>query len=323
MIKFQWPYLITLAVLPIIYNYCKKTHTQNSKNNGLLIPFYEEILQNSSYQNNFAYKSHITSFLIYLIWFLVCLSVMRPVYIGDPVELQIPTHDIMMAIDISGSMQDEDMSENYRQTRLDVVKKIAHSFIDERAASRMGLIFFGSQAFVSSPLTLDKNSLHNFLEKSQIGFAGQYTAIGDAIGLAIKRLESGGDANNVRFIILLSDGTNNSGNTDPISAAQIAAKNNIKIYTIGIGKISNDFFDIQSGRDLDEKTLKEIAKMTNAEYFHASSGSALLNIYKKINQLEPNNQEFKTVRPESEWFIYPIFLALLLCMLLFLYRETT
>lgn len=106
-------------------------------------------------------------------------------------------------------------------------------------------------------------------------------------------MESGGNYENVRFIILLSDGTNNSGITDPISAAQIAANNNIKIYTIGIGKKSSDFFDMQTGRDLDEKTLKEIAKITNAQYFHASSSSALANIYKKINQLEPNNRELK------------------------------
>lgn len=141
MIKFQWPYLIILILLPVIYYYMEKNHPRRLKNNGLIIPFYDEILQSASFQTKPQYKSNLITVLKYLIWCLICLSIMRPVYFGDEIELQIPTHDIMMAIDISGSMQDEDMSENHRQTRLDVVKKIAHNFIDERIASRIGLIF--------------------------------------------------------------------------------------------------------------------------------------------------------------------------------------
>jgi Ca-activated chloride channel family protein len=235
----------------------------------------------------------------------------------------MPTHDIILAIDISGSMASTDMNDRRGQlnnplTRLDVVKQIGHQFINQRTADKLGLVFFGSSAFVSSPLTLDQDSLHNFLEKSQIGFAGQKTAIGDAIGLAIKKIQSGHDSqnNNTSFIVLLSDGSNTSGEVNPIEAAKIAAKNNIKIYTIGIGKVSDNPLDILTGMSLDEKELKAIADTTNGQYFHADSKQSLIKIYNQINNLEPNNIENKTLRPESEWFIYPLAITLLSSVLL-------
>jgi Ca-activated chloride channel family protein len=323
MIKFQWPYLALLLPLPIIllFIYKLKKHflQQNPNvNNGLLIPFYDDLLNN---KNLNIHKSttnifNFVNLLKMIIWILFIVALMRPVWLGKPISLPIPTHDIIMAIDISGSMQAEDMSEQYRQTRLDVVKQIAKQFIEMRSSDRIGLVFFGSQAFVSSPLTLDKKSLQSFLQKTQIGFAGPKTAIGDALGLAIKRLKIGNETLNTKFIILLSDGSNTSGSVDPLNVAKIAANNKIKIYTIGIGQTSNNIFDIQSGMDLDEETLKNIANLTDGVYFHATSSKKLAKIYQEINALEPNLSEAKIMRPETEWFIYPALAAFILSLIL-------
>lgn len=322
MLKFQWPFLITLLPLPLLINYFfyKKSKAISSPN-GLKLPFYDDLIQQVK-PNAFNIKTNwsIKNLLKLLLWLSFILAAMRPIWIDSPINLQIPTHDIILAIDISGSMQAEDMGSGTTTTRLDVVKQLGHKFLATRKSDRIGLIFFGSLAFVSSPLTLDQDSLHNFLEKTQIGFAGQKTAIGDAIGLAVKRLESGKDQpenTETRFIVLLSDGSNTSGEVDPIEAAKIAAEHKIKIYTIGIGQTSNNPLDILTGLSLDEKQLKEIARLTDGQYFHAGNKQALSNIYNEINNLEPTSDENKTLRPESEYFIYPLLVALGIIILLF------
>lgn len=324
MIKFQWPYLALLLPVPLILVYIKhlRNHSldNNNFNNGLLVPFYDDLLNNKNLNTSQSFSQffNVTNILKFLIWGLFVFALTRPVWLGKPIALPVPTHDIIMAIDISGSMQAEDMSENYRQTRLDIVKQIAKQFIDMRSSDRIGLVFFGSNAFISSPLTLDKKSLNSFLQKTQIGFAGQKTAIGDALGLAIKRLKLGNDTFNTKFIILLSDGSNTSGEVVPLDAAKIAATNKIKIYTIGIGQSSGNIFDIQSGMDLDEDTLKNIATMTDGVYFHATSSKKLAKIYQEINKLEPNLSEAKIMRPETEWFIYPMLAVFMLSLILWL-----
>lgn len=316
MIEFYWPYFIILLPIPLIYNYTRSKQPDNSINSGLKIPYYNELVTAYNKSSVTSDSQYITKLLKTLIWIFFIIALIRPVHLGDPISLPIPAHDIIMAIDISGSMQSDDMSERYRQTRLDVVKKIAHEFIDKRTTDRIGLVFFGSNAFLSSPLTLDKLSLHSFLDKTQIGFAGQKTAIGDSLGLAIKRLKHGNTSDNTKFIILLSDGSNTSGQVEPLDAAKVAGKNNIKIYTIGIGKKNSSFFDMAAGMDLDEKTLKSIANSTNGRYFHAENMRALQEIYDKIDKLEPVNKDQKLFRPETEFYIYPLIISLLLLLIL-------
>ena len=327
MLKFEWPYLIFLLPLPLVLNYIYRlltnTDAQNkNKITGLKLPFYDDILRS----NNQALSAlrpifSLKTLLKFMLWCSFILALMRPIWLGEPIQLPLPSHNIMMAIDISGSMQADDMSSDQQVTRLDVVKKIGHQFIDQRKSDKIGLVFFGSAAFVSSPLTLDQDSLHSFLEKTQIGFAGQKTAIGDALGLAIKRINSDqADLSNKNssFIVLLSDGSNTSGEVEPLAAAKLAAENNIKIYTIGIGQVSDNPLDILSGISLNEAELKEIAQITQGQYFHATSKEALSKIYTQISQLEPNSNEIKTLRPEYEWFIYPLAVTLLTTILLFL-----
>ncbi len=326
MLKFQWPYLIFLLPLPLVIHYFYKLLTPSNnraeKLTGLKLPFYDDILRTNRNLVASLYPIfNIKSLLKFILWISLILALMRPIWLGDPIQLPLPSHNIMMAIDISGSMQADDMSSDKSITRLDVVKKIGHQFIEQRKSDKIGLVFFGSAAFVSSPLTLDQDSLHNFLEKTQIGFAGQKTAIGDALGLAIKRInseQSNATKKNPSFIVLLSDGSNTSGEVEPLEAAKLAMENNIKIYTIGIGQISDNPLDILTGLSLNESELKEIAKLTNGQYFHATSKQALAKIYDQISQLEPNNDEVKTLRPEHEWFIYPLSVTLLTTLLLFL-----
>lgn len=311
--NFQWPYLVLLLPIPMILKYLsrKKRRSAQNTSGGLVLPFYHELIESYQNEERPSTSFNLRNLLKILSWIFIVIALMRPISLGEPISLPLPTHDIIMALDISGSMRAEDMSESYRQSRLDVVKRIAHKFIEQRESDRLGLVFFGSHSFLSSPLTLDKKSLHTFLDKTQIGFAGERTAIGDAVGLAVKRLKLGNDSKNTKFIILLSDGSNTSGEVDPLEAADIAAKYNIKIYTIGIGKISNNIFDLQSGMSLDEETLQQIASKTDGVYFHASNMRALENIYNQINKLEPVQDEHKIIRPESELYIYPLLTALL------------
>lgn len=334
-IEFKWPYLILLLplpiVIPIIINYFIKIFGKSNNinnntdiiNTGLYIPYYQDLLSqynNIEIKQNKNIKLNILNILLFLTWISFIIAIMRPIHIGKPINLPTPSHDIIMALDISKSMLTEDMSKKRDINRLDIVKQIGHDFINKRTNDRVGLVFFGTSAFVSSPLTLDQKSLHNFLEKTQIGFAGGKTAIGDALGLAIKKLELD-NKNNSRFIILLSDGSNNSGVVEPIDAAHMAAKNNIKIYTIGIGSNSNNSLDILSGLALDDETLKAIAKITNGLYFHATDKTALAEIYNKINKLEPTSQTEKILRPETEWFIYPLLLVFICLILRFILQN--
>ncbi len=162
------------------------------------------------------------------------MAAARPQSVGETVHLPVTGRSIMLAVDLSGSMQTPDMrSGSHAVSRLAAVKAVAGEFIKHRAGDRLGLILFGDEAYLQVPLTLDRNTVRTLLDEAQIGLAGQQTAIGDAIGLAIKRLRDEPIKN--RVLILLTDGASNAGNVDPLKAADLAAREGVRIYTIGVG----------------------------------------------------------------------------------------
>ena len=232
--------------------------------------------------------------------------------------------DIVLAIDTSGSMQALDFKKNNAPvTRLSVVKSVVSDFIMNRDKDRIGMVVFGAEAFTQSPLTLDHQILDSFLSKLKIGMAGDSTAIGSAIGISIKRLKD--LKSKSKIIILLTDGRNNSGEIPPLQAAEIAKTLGIKIYTIGVGKKGKAPFLVDTilGKrliyqnvDIDEKTLKDISKMTNAQYFRATDIETLKSIYEHINLLEKS--EVKTL-DHSEYT--ELFHYLIISGLLFLITE--
>jgi Ca-activated chloride channel family protein len=232
----------------------------------------------------------------------------------------------LLAVDISGSMEREDMQLNGRMVnRLVAVKEVVGDFVIERQGDRLGLILFGAKAYLQTPLTFDRKTMQTLLYEAQLGFAGNGTAIGDAIGLSVKRLQERPE--NHRVVILLTDGANNAGELDPLKAAELASRAKVKIYTIGIGAEVMESRSIFGSRitnpsaDLDEKTLTGIAQATGGKFFRARNPQELSAIYSELNRLEPIEQDAETIRPIAALYHWPLALAFALSLLLALINR--
>lgn len=249
-------------------------------------------------------------------WLLLVAAAARPQWLGEPIEQTVSGRDLMLAVDLSGSMDIEDFVVNREvSNRLEAVKRVATAFIERRTGDRVGLILFGEQAYLQVPLTFDRKTVENLLNEAAIGLAGDKTAIGDAIGLAIKRLRD--NPADQRVLILLSDGANTAGQVQPLQAAELAAREGLKIYTIGVGAdemIVRDFFGtrrVNPSEDLDEAAMTAIAEKTGGRYFRARNTEELDQIYALLDQLEPASRDAQYFRPRDELYPWPLTLALL------------
>ncbi len=257
--------------------------------------------------------------LAILAWLLLMLAAIRPQYVGDPVQLPISGRNLLLAVDISGSMSTEDMTVNGQDvSRLTAVKAVAGNFIDRRKGDRLGLILFGDQAYLQTPLTFDRETVRTQLNEAAIGLAGKRTAIGDAIGLAVKHLRDQPQKN--RVLVLLTDGDNTAGSVTPLKAAALARREHVRIYTIGMGAdvlTMQTLFGTQrvANTELDEGTLKSIANTTGGHYFRARDTSDLQQIYQQLDKIEPISKEQQTFRPVSELYYWPLGAALILAFL--------
>lgn len=282
---------------------------------ALNVPFFNAMASIVEHEKrSLAKQTKMT--LLFLIWSLLMFALAGPRWIGEPQPLVREGHNIMLALDISGSMEMNDMVVNgHPTTRLAVVKHTAEQFVRERAGDKIGLILFGSRAYLQTPLTHDRNSVLLRLEDATVGLAGKTTSIGDALGLAVKRLQR--VPSKGRMIILLTDGVNNSGVLPPLKAAELASSDGIKVYTIGLGseaapQMAGNMFSMNVTAELDENTLKEIAQMTGGRYFRATDMQSLQSIYQTINQIETTSQEQATLRPQHEYYPWPLAMALFL-----------
>ena len=253
-------------------------------------------------------------------WCALVLAAARPQWIGDPVALSRTGRDLLLAVDASGSMSIQDMSIGGRAvSRYAAIKAIAGDFIRRRAGDRVGLIVFGSQAYLLTPLTFDRDTVFKQLDESAIGLPGKETAIGDAVGLAVKRLRE--RPQDRRVLVLLTDGVNDAGELDPRKAIDLAVAEKVKIYTIGIGADSmrvDGFFGSQMvnpSADLDEKMLTTMADKTGGRFFRARNTSELAQIYSDIDKLEPSDDAKQQFRPVDEMFYWPLSLSVLLALL--------
>ncbi|SDX09809.1 vWA domain-containing protein [Marinobacter mobilis] len=259
--------------------------------------------------------------LLTVVWALLVIALARPQYVGESVQLPVTGRDLLLAVDISPSMDERDMVVSGRTiNRLQAVKRVLHEFIDKRQGDRLGLLLFGTAPYIQAPLSFDHRTIRLLLDEAGIGMAGRATAIGDAMGLAIKRLRDRPE--DQRVVILLTDGANTAGEISPDVATGIARDAGVRIYTIGIGAESL----IQRGllgsrrvnpsRDLDEALLKRIASETGGQYFRARSLPELELIYENINQLEPIELEGQHYRPVTELYYWPAGAAALVWLLL-------
>ena len=254
-----------------------------------------------------------------LAWALLIVAAARPQWLGDAQALPRSGRDLLMAVDASGSMSTQDMQIGGTSvSRYAAVKAIAGDFIQRRTGDRIGLIVFGSQAYMLTPLTFDRATVLKQLDGSAVGLPGRETAIGDAVGLAVKRLRD--RPQNERVLILLTDGVNSAGALDPHEAIKLAVAEHVKIYTIGIGADAMEvggFFGsriVNPSAQLDAQLLTQMAEKTGGKFFRARDTAQLAQIYQDIDKLEPTDTPQQRYRPVDELFFWPLSLALLIAL---------
>ena len=232
MINFEWPWMVLLLPLPyLIWKF--STPISSKREAALRVPFLEDFVDESDSGVELR-SARWMIFFSALAWLLLILAIMRPQWLGEFIEFPVSGRDLIIAVDLSGSMQEEDfVLKGQRVDRLTATKFVAGDFIERRIGDRIGLILFGERAYLQAPLTLDRETVKTLLYESAIGLAGRATAIGDAIGLAVKRIRQRENTN--RVLILLTDGANSAGEVEPLEAARLAAREGLKIYTIGVG----------------------------------------------------------------------------------------
>ncbi len=312
MIQFAWPWAFFLLPLPyLVYRFAPPALAAEEA--ALWVPRLDDFGLARHQQGR--RRSRWALLLALFCWLLLIVACARPQWLGDPLELPVSGRDLLLAVDLSGSMQAEDFVLGGRKVdRLTALKSVAEPFIEQRVGDRLGLILFGEQAYVQVPLSFDRTTVRQLLDEAAIGLAGDRTAIGDAIGLALKR--AGEDEARRQVLILLTDGANTAGALPPLKAAELAARKGLKIYTIGIGaeemEVSSFFFSrtVNPSSDLDEKTLKAIADTTGGRYFRARDRAELENIYGLLDQLEPVERQQDVYRPVSALFFWPLGAAL-------------
>ena len=323
MIEFTWPWLSLLLPLPILaWRFLPPLNNVNQA--ALNVPFLDDFGDADPTDRLSSSRSGLI--LASIGWLLLVLASTRPVWLGEPVAQAVSGRDMLLAVDVSGSMREQDFVINQQAVdRLSAIKNVAGEFISRRSGDRIGLILFGTTAYLQTPLTFDRDTVRTMLNEAFIGITDDdpATSIGDAIGLAVKRLEAQKDA---RVLVLLTDGANTAGEVTPLKAAQIAADKQIKIYTIGVGAdemVVRSFFGnrrVNPSAELDEKTLRAIAEKTGGEYFRARDSQQLEQIYALLDELEPVEKDQQYFRPRREFFHWPLAVALLLFSLLSLMR---
>lgn len=309
------PWILLLIPLPL-FIWLLLPRAKVNLPSALKVPFFQA-MTGIVEQEKRSITSQSVLIIPVFIWILLVIALAGPRWVGEPRPIVREGHNIMMALDLSGSMEINDMMFNGRPaSRLDVVKLAAKRFVKERTGDRIGLILFGTRAYLQTPLTYDRHSVLMRVDDATVGLAGKTTSIGDALGLAVKHLRN--VPKQGRVIILLTDGANNTGVLPPLKAAELAKEDGIKVYTIGLGSqsdprvLSRDLFSVNTAADLDEATLTKIAKLTGGHYFRATDTQSLQQIYQTIHELETVRQEQATIRPQKEYYPWFAGAALLL-----------
>ena len=328
MYELNHPWALSLCIMPALVYYGLSALTVEYKL-ALKIPFFTQ-WQQTHLDGKLGSQQCLWFFHWVVIWCLLVLALAGPRWVGEPQSLKYESHNVMMVLDISGSMGLEDMPSQHHHltTRWSVVKKTALDFVTHRTEDKMGVVLFGERAYMFAPLTYDQTTLKQRIEDASVGLAGQATALGDAMGVAIKHLQN--MPSKGRIMILLTDGVANAGVVPPLKAAELAKQEGIKIYSIGLGpdentkNLPNIFWQMQHVNDLDEKTLKEISQITGGKYYRAMDEKSLSDIYADIQKLEPVAQSRQDLRPEKQYFFWPLGLAFVWMMALFgqqMYRD--
>jgi Ca-activated chloride channel family protein len=333
MIQFLYPEMFWLLLLPFLVRLISPA-VKGLHGDALKVPFLKDIEKINIKSGSIWRTAHSNSafftkglFFIFVIWSLLVTAISRPQWLGEPIRIKNEGRDILMVMDISISMRETDFSYNNRRIdRLTAVKLAADDFVKQRTNDRIGLILFGTRAYLQAPITFDRNSVSEILWSMQAGMAGNSTAIGDALGLALKTLRES-SSQNEKIIILLTDGENNDGSLAMSQAITLAKNENVKIYTLGVGSedaVVASFFGVtisNPNSEIDEKSLKQLADETKGRYFRAADTAGLQKIYKEIDKLEPTDNEEQHIQEVKDLFYIPLFIALILGLLVLLLKR--
>jgi|TARA_B110000879_G_scaffold209053_1_gene295891 Ca-activated chloride channel family protein len=319
MINFDLPWLILVLPLPLLV-YWLPTKS-NSSVTALKIP---QLITGINSPEQVTKKSKFPLMILSLVWLLLVASASQPQWLGDAVDIPTEGREMMIAVDLSGSMQIEDMIINGQSAdRLDMLKVVLGGFIERRVGDRLGLILFADDAYMQTPMTYDRKTVKQMLDESVLGLVGTKTAIGDAIALAAKRFDNKKDSN--RVLLLLTDGQNTAGKITPEEALELAVAKKMTIYTIGIGAdsmIQQSLFGnrrVNPSSELDESSLQKIANDTNGKYFRARDSQSMDDIYQLLDLLEPVEQDQQQMRPLTALFQWPLAAAFILSILYLLW----
>ena len=318
MLGFDWWWTMLLLPLPLLAR--KMLPQADQADQALAVPLLDRYpFSGSSIKQS---PQQLARICAWLFWICLVIAAGRPFWLGEPVSRTVSGRDLILAVDISGSMSEVDMTINSKAaSRLDVLKAVVGKFIERREGDRLGLILFGSNAYTYVPLTFDLDTLQLLLADVSTGLAGRYTAIGDAIGLAVKSMRAQGSAHKV--LILVTEGSNTAGFEHPFIAARLARQQGLTIYTIGVGTDARTLSrtyglqNIPPGVALNERVLRGVAEITRGKYFRATNASTLGNIYLDLDKLEPVEHNYQTHRPRNELFMLPL-IAGLMVMLFFI-----
>jgi len=310
-----WPWALLALPLPLLVRHLLP-EARGLSEAGLRVPNlvgFETLKDRSDAEQLMNWRVWIAV----LAWCLLVLAAARPERIGDELDVPVAGRNLMLAVDLSGSMDQKDFElAGRRVDRLTATKAVASDFITRREGDRIGLILFGERAYLQVPLTLDRDTVKILMLEAEIGLAGEKTAIGDAITLAVRRVHEQKEVTGEQVLVLLTDGANTAGEVQPLKAAELAQQVGLRIYTIGIGAESLDVSSLVGGRrninpsaDLDEETLTQIAQLTGGRYFRATDTASLQDIYSLVDELEPVEEPESGFRPVKSYYFWPLGIA--------------
>lgn len=311
MITLGLPFALGLLPLPwLIWRFLPPVR---EKVTALRFPFFRRIAEAAGADPRegavVLARSRLQMAAALLVWALVVVALAQPERVGQPVEMTRAARDVVLAIDISGSMDARDFpgEDGKPLQRLEAVRNVVKEFVTGRDGDRIALIVFGSKAYVQAPLTEDLTTILDLLDRTQVGMAGPHTALGDSIGLAIRTFEASEIED--RLMILLSDGSDTASRMSPVNAAEIAAGDGVEIFTIGVGDPE------ASGENrVDLVALQDIARRTGGAYFFAADESALTSVYDRVDAMAPRVTETLSFRPRKSLAHWPMGLAVLIAL---------
>lgn len=310
--SFAWPWAWLALPLPLLMLLWPLREQSGA---ALRVPYDATLLQDHTPSRAGAV---LQTLLLWLAWLCLCAAVARPQQLGEPIEPPRQARQMMLAVDLSGSMSEPDMQLGGQVVdRLTAAKAVLADFLDRREGDRIGLLVFGQRAYALTPLTADRATVRDQLRDSVVGLAGRETALGDAIALSVKRLRE--QPQGQRVLIVLTDGVNTAGVLEPLKAAELAKTEGVRVYTIAFGGSGGmSLFGVKlPGADdqVDEATLTKVADETGGRFFRARDTDELVNIYAELDRLEPVKDAGPAVRPRIERYPLPLAVSLLLGML--------